>query len=412
MKYYILSLYILLLLPPFANSQDNFGYEFDTNDMKYENLVSTLSNLYSKYYENHHKDSIQTLIEYWDSLPNHKFNAVRCMFAMYPGDNYFAGEPLYRIKVLDALDSKPSTYLDNNINNSELVMALIQFKNRSQFVQYFQTGRTFEKIFEPIREDCDYIPPDSTFDKTTAAYAKSLTSNFPEGDSRKLICEVYSDMHEPLYSTMSKEEYEGSHLKEAYYAYVDSLRYGFHISVLHGRWMPQGNLSMLGNHPETGFRLGVIKRDWEYNFVFVNRSGKSENSYPIYSKENDYYGRNFSSYFGGLDGKYIITNLNRVQFNLLFGLGVESFNIDNSGMNHKEIEDLEDNYTRLGLNIGIGLQLFFSNKVALGIDLIYHPRDFSSYDYLRTTGQAISLQFSLSRYGFMVPEFLGHNLHD
>ncbi len=413
MIHYYFCIISLLLLPSFAQAEDNFDYQIDSEEIATGNFVFTLSNLYSIYYDNNHKDSIQTLIEYWDSLPMPKYDAVHCMFSMYPGNSYYRGEPLERIKILDELDSKPATYFDSNINNSALVMALIQFKNRSELLKiYKKNPRAFEISYDPLREDCDHIPPDSTFDKTTEDYARSLTSKFPEGDKRKLICEVYSDMHEPLYSTMSKEEYEDSPLKEAYYDYVDSLRYGFHICAFHGSWMPQGHLSMLGNHPETGFRLGFVKRDWEYNLVFSGRYGKTKKSYPIYSKESDYYGRSFSSYFGGLDGKYIITNLNRVQLNLLFGVGIESLNIDNTGMTQNEIEDFKDSYTRPSVNIGIGLQFFVSNKVALGIDLIYHPRDFSSYDYLRTTGQAISLQFSLSRYGFMVPEFLGHNLHE
>ncbi len=385
-------------------------------DLKYENAVQVCSNLYAKYYKENYKDSIDLLINYWDSISLPKdVNTFRYRIGHY-NNKYLYNEVLFRIKLLRDLENdKLSSYKIDSLGE-DLLNAILQFKNRVQYQQKYAFAPQATHFYtnEYYGALLDYVESGQEFDKATQAYAKSLSSKYDSTDVRRLICEVYADMSEPLYKVMKKEQYKGTKLRDEYFDFIDYTKYNhtMYISLTLGQWMPMGTLNMFGNHPELGLRMGFIAHNYEIGFSMNFRFSDSKNAYTIHTNKGIETSKSFYGHFIGFDGKYIIAKYKPLELFLIGGIGGDMISFDKELLDEAGREDFDYRVLNFGMNIGMGFQWFVSNNNSIGAALVYNHADRSDNEYLRVTGNSISLRFSVSSYKFGIPEVFGHKLHE
>ncbi len=417
MKSYLYILIVFLSCLLLKNVYASESY-FDTlfmpkNALKYENAAIVCSKLYTKYYNNEEKDSLNMLVDYWLDLRYNNTSFIRKEDIFYSG-NWFIkkDEARFRVKLLRDLDLETISTTQIDSKKEEYLNAIMQFKIRAGQKDFVRLDPKNPSFNESYRNNCSYIEPDSEFDRATEAYAHSLLEKYDSTDVRRLICEMYSDLHQPLFEVISKEQYKNTSLVKEYFASTSNQKGGIILSLSQGIWMPQGNLSMLGLHPETGFGIGGFKNDLSWLLSYKFRYLNSDTPYPVYTEEGIKESSMFFSSLLSLDFRYSWASIDNLKFNSLCSIGLEVLNFAEDVMSDSERQDHKSNDHFFSYTLGIGLQYYYSNRHSIGIDFIYHPVDRSGNDYLRATGHTISINMSYSFQLINFPDVFGDNLFD
>ncbi len=143
----------------------------------------------------------------------------------------------------------------------------------------------------------------------------------------------------------------------------DKYMYGleYHMSALVGIWMPIGNMSLLGNHANFGYQLGLRVEKMTYNITMAFKNFKTDDDFFIIDNGQINTTNKFFGGYIGIDIDREIYSCRRSQFDLLAGIGYDELTSHSRKKDNNNNNVKSPSINSLNINIGIGYK-YFINK--------------------------------------------------
>jgi len=222
----IFLLLLLLLSGGFVYSQ---GGDFDTRMSRRaafscEDVAYTSSLLFCDYVKRCDLDSAAMLLSYWN-------------------DKCHNNEAVERAKIL--LSIKTGTYSNDSLSY-DAIWDMTEFKRRLATER--GEGRSYYS----------YLEPGCEFDLFTREWAAEMMAEQDESSIEYLWCEFYSgETSGTLRAISEMDKSVAPRLVEEVKSMKAEIhrRYGLNMAFMSGIWMPTGELSVFGVHPEMGVQI-------------------------------------------------------------------------------------------------------------------------------------------------------------
>ena len=350
-----------------------------------EDISETSSLLFCDYVKRSDLDSAAMLLSYWND---------RCH------DN----EAVERAKIL--LSIKNGTYSDDSLSFG-VTWDMMEFKRR--LVE--ERGDYYEE--KPPFLYYSYLDPGCEFDLFTREWAAEMMVEQDENSIEYLWCQFFSGETSGTLRAISEMDKSAASFlvneTQKMIKEVGSREQAFNMAFLSGMWMPVGELSVFGIHPEIGFQVGGQDGRFMLDFTLLFRFAdtKKPYAYKRYIRESwgGYVSRQSNSFRGtylGLDFGYVAYKKKRSQVDVLAGLAYDA--ITEIGLDDDYNERPEDIYDRAGfwdyrsasynLNIGIGYRYFISKDLYLGVKAKYNFVDYSDRHLIDYKGYPVTVHFT------------------
>ena len=348
--------------------------QVDCSDISYN------SGLYFIKYMNENKlDSVSSLLDYWESKCGNR-------------------EPIYRARLLLAL--KTGQFNDSLLADGVL-FNIFNYQNRMDMIKYSNYYP-----YDDYKSYYGFIPPGQEFDNFTKELALGLKDNYKQESIEHLLTEFYSDNYDTIFSKIQTREYEETIIAEKYNEavkkYVNLPEY--HISWITGVWIPTGQLSKIGVHPELGFQVGMKHKRMNYDLTMAFKFIKSPNDY--YAMRNDVMEltNHFFGGYIGLDVGWDIYVKDGHEIQVTGGVAFDGFDVfkEDKKNDLKAVSTSSYNF-----NAGIGYRYYFTDSFYLGIRAKYNVVDYTLNNIIDFTGNPITIQFII---GGVDNAFRNHNL--
>jgi hypothetical protein len=358
---------IMIFIANFLSGQD-FDYlmtkkQADCSDISYN------SGLYFiRYMQENKLDSADFLLKYWEG---------KCGMR----------EPIYRAKILLAL--KQNQYNDSILTEGTL-NNIFNYQNRMDMIKYSNYY-----LYDNYKSYFGFIPPGQEFDNYTRELSKKLIREYEPDQIEYLLAEFYGENSDTIFSKIQTKAYGQTALTTEYEKAVDKYLNmpELHMSWVTGLWIPTGELTKLGLHPEMGFQIGAKHKKMNYDLIMA---------FKFINSPNDYYARRTKSgnsleltnhFFGGHIGFDIgrdIYSKNGYEIQLTGGVAFDGFD----ALTEDKDNDLKAESTwTYNFNFGLGYRYYVTNKFYLGLRGKYNIVDYSLNNVIDFTGNPITIQF-------------------
>ena len=336
--------------------------QVDCSDISYNSGV-----YFVKYLQEGKIDSAQSILRYWEE---------KC------GER----EPVFRAKILLALHE--GTYTDSLLTDG--VMPLIyNYKSRIDLIRSsnYYTYDEYKSYF-------GYTPPGQEFDQKTQEIAKSLTAKYDLETTEYLLAEFYSGETDSVFQRLQDGLGSESVLATKYNNEVEKYlkKAELHGAWITGVWIPTGDLTTLGVHPELGFQIGAKRKKMNYDFSMIFKFLKSPNDYIAYRDNKPEYTDNFLGGYIGFDvGRDIYAN-NGHEFQLTGGIAFDGFD----ALDGDDDQDVDSESTfSYNFNLGLGYRYYITNTFYIGLKAKYNLVNYSLNDVTDFKGNPITIHVSI-----------------
>lgn len=366
MKKIILLSVVLMSISAYAQDFDNLlnKKQYNCEDVSYNSAL-----LFEQYFTENKIDSAKSLLQYWES---------KCGLR----------EPVMRAKILLSIkenDFNNFSFPENSINY------IFNYLNRMDMIKYNNPH-----IYDNYKAYYGYVPANQEFDIFTKKSFEELMANYQGDEMEYLLCEFYSTNHDTIFSKIQSENYKDSPISKEYNKIVKQYlkEPEFHMALILGAWIPTGELSKLGTHPEIGFQMGVKHRRINYDLIMAFRFLKSANEYyarrePLGEQEltNNFFGGHI-----GFDLGYDIYAKKGNELQLTGGIAYDGFD----ALNSDDDSGLK-NATASSYNISVGLayRYYINNETYIGVRAKYNFVDYTLNEVVDFTGYPITVQFTI-----------------
>lgn len=360
---------LLLLLPLGIFPQDFDQMMVSMYQPSLEEIEKNSASLFVKFMEEHKTDSASMIIDYWEK---------KCGIS----------EPNFRARVLLSLtlnNFDEQIFATKGIQNMKMYRLRYERTNAEDINYYNYFGST----------STNAIPLGGEFDQLTLKHSNLLMNNYPEESIEYLVCKYYAGDFNLVYSKFLDENVLpksiiGQNIKKELAQLHNTTELNYALIV--GAWIPNGQIDMLGVHPELGFQAGWKRTRMNYDFTLLIRflSSASRYSYTDHDNKkkrtNDYLGVYF-----GFDTGYDFYVKKRSEFSVLGGLGLDVLDIvpENKKKDIESISALSANF-----NLGLGYRYYISTSHYLGLKVKYNFIDYSRSKHFDYGGNAITLQIT------------------
>lgn len=344
--------------------------------------ISQNSGLYLIHYLQEAKiDSAKSLLSYWEE---------KC------GER----EPIFRAKILLALIE--GNYSDSLITE-RTINYIYNYRSRLDIIR-----SSNYHFYDYNKSYYGFIPPNQEFDRIAQKIAKTLKSKYSEDSMEYLLAELYSEETDTLLYKIQSESYKNSRLRKEYDKEVAKYtKQGeFHMAWITGLWIPTGDLTTLGIHPDLGFQMGAKQGKMNYDFTMMFKFLESKNSYIAYRDDNPELTKEFFGGYIGIDIGRDIFVKNGHEFQLTGGIAIDGFD----ALQKDEELDLDsESAWSYNFNLGLGYRYYITNSFYLGLKAKYNIVDYSLNGVTDLTGHPITIQFTI---GSVSNIFRNNNLKD
>lgn len=241
-----------------------------------------------------------------------------------------------------------------------------------------------------------FIPIGQEFDSYSISFFSEYLNNTDSGTINHLLCEFYSNELESIFVKLQNSEFRNSNL---FHYYDKRVKHYVNMPELHGAllagiWIPTGGISQLGSHPRIGIQAGTkfrkINIDLTVSFKFL----KSANNYyarRVSSDDSVVLTDNFFGAYLGIDGGYDIWKKRNNEVQLLFGGGVDGFDVIEADTvrNIKPESILTYNF-----NLGVGYRFYVSETTYIGLNVKYNIVNYALRNIIDFKGNPVTLTFS------------------
>ncbi len=320
-----------------------------------------------KYMQEEKLDSAHNIIYYWEG---------KC------GER----EPIFRAKILLAL--KEGNYSDSLLTEG-VMNNIYNYINRMDIIKY-----SSYYSYDEYKPYYGYTPPGQEFDKGTQKIAKSLISNYNSETIEYLFAEFYSGNVALFFSKLQSGICKKSFLAEEYNKEVEKyVKKGeFHIAWITGLWIPTGDLTTLGIHPDLGFQMGSKVGKMNYDFSMTFKFLRSANYYTAYRGNNpELTDKFFGGYIGFDLGRDVYVN-NGNEIQITGGIAFDGFD----ALEEDDELDIDSESTwTYNINFGVAYRYYITNSFYIGLKAKYNIVDYSLNGVTDLKGNALTVQFSI-----------------
>ena len=249
-------------------------------------------------------------------------------------------------------------------------------------------------VYDNYRSYFGNVPPGQGFDNFTLEFAKNLKDIYQPETIQYLLCDFYGGNDDSIFIKLQSRKYASSSLANEYSQEVSKYlkKAEFHYSGIIGLWIPTGNLTQIGLHPEIGLQLGAKHRKMNYDFTVTFKFINSPNDYLARRKKSTDSLELTNHFFGGYFGIDIgrdILSLKGHEIQIIGGIGMDGFD----ALKEDKTRNLEsESVWTYNVNIGLSYRYYLSNSLYIGIRAKYNIVDYSLNNVVDFSGNPITIQ--------------------
>ncbi|MEM7109568.1 MAG: hypothetical protein AAF519_15190 [Bacteroidota bacterium] len=236
-----------------------------------------------------------------------------------------------------------------------------------------------------------------SFDTYTSLWARDLLfGRIDLCDEEYRILTLYAEKIDAFFARLNKDNCPESKLGRIYRMELNQLKKlpDYDWGLIAGYWMPQGNASLLGNHPTLGLYGGLQKGRWLFDFTILFRFLEADNDYFVVEDGIEYETDHFFGGYIGADIGYQLVKRDKSRLYALSGVGFDGFDALGGG----DEDDPSKSINSLNLNLGLGFRQFFSHNLYIGIEARQNFVDYNNRGGTDLSGNSQSIRLL---FGFM-----------
>jgi hypothetical protein len=208
-------------------------------------------------------------------------------------------------------------------------------------------------------------PIDNTHDNFAqfrSALARLASENSVGEPQGQILGQFYGGAFDSAFSRIQSDELWGSSLRRNYDEFVSRVKRlnpaRANVGILIGSWIPQGNNSLLGNHPEIGLQLGGEAKLWRADAIISYRFSPAKREFLVDSLGQLTPTRKFSSWLFGIEGGLKLLDTPVSSTELFGGLGYDViYSITEAGDPENRV-----GHGSLAASIGFRQRLFLNQR--------------------------------------------------
>jgi hypothetical protein len=361
---------VVMVFPARVIGQIDIGNLMVRETITCQNIAKNATALIPLLHQANQLDTLYALLYYWD-------------------ENCGLAEPLLRFYLLDQIENN---YFSDDFYPGQILTYLEDYRKTTEFgdPNYYLDYYSWE--YYSI--DPAYTP----FTQNLALYLQRYADLQP---IELFFLDFYSHNFDNAMERLKSGELAGTRLDSIYNAQKEiakSAKRTF-VSLYGGLWKPNGELALLGSHPEIGFGGGFIQQGFLMELIFKIGFLPSPNYYEVVFGSQGYQTKSFTNiHISGRIGLVPI-DINNHQLLLSVGLGYEGIQAFNNAQ--REEEGLYRMISSVSFCPGMEFRFPASENSFVGLNLRYNFLNFKTQrNETPLKGNAILLGLS---WGFFEP---------
>jgi len=298
-------------------------------------------------------------------------------------------EPAERLNLLMSIydNTLDINKLDNIIQNLLIYKAIINDYRIKDSVFYL-----------PYRYVTGYPEIAKSYNDETKLFARKIYNDLNEDSEAKLLTEYYTNNFDSLFIKIQDDNYKDSRLHKEYNKYANKVikdSFSIKFGLYSGIWIPNDELSKIGNHLNTGFQMGLRGLSgWGLNLNMCQRFQDFPDSIELNFNDTS---RNTLRYMGGFYGIDISRNLLttvKSEIDLIAGVALDGFNSTYDIPEEKRY--IETTVNSVNFNFGIAYRFIIKQQYFTEIHFRYNIINYDSKTAnTDLSGNAITLNINL-----------------
>ncbi len=320
------------------------------------------------------------------SLEKNEFDSAKIILDYWEG-KCGTREPVFRAKVILAFATGQNT---DSLTDDETLYLLNNYRNRAEMIE----SRNFSG-YDYAKPYYGFVPVGQEFDSFTIRFFKSALKKEEKFTTNYLLSEFYGDNIDTLFTKIKSEAYKDTRLSEEY-AKIEQ-KAGALVSanyaLLMTAWIPTGDISILGVHPQLGLQVGGKYKKVNFDLTLAFKFLRSKTGYYATRVKSDKSVVSTDKFFGGyigFDFGYDMWSVKNNEFQLIGGIGYDGFDaIDEDKKNDLDAESVSS----YNFNFGIGYRYYFQGGAYVGLQAKYNLVDYTLNRVINFTGNPITISF-------------------
>jgi len=340
-----------------ANAQSDSAMEkLMTRRILYaDDITYNCSYLVPQYYNSGKLDELKNLMDYWER----KCGKV---------------EPLVSFQILYAIKSGS---FNESLYDANMVRYLLAYKDN-------YTGKdTSMNYYYGLH------PVDGSYYEFLSAMANSMRSQKGLTATEQVLVDFYATRDLNVLNKLDSSAYNNTVLQQSFDK-VKKQRNGLNNyggGLFAGVWVPNGNLQLLGVHPDLGADLFVRSQRFVLGMDMQVRFLKSASSYQVYSDNVQKTTNYFSSVSLGATAGYAVVQTEKSELLAIGGVEYDALyqlksTTDNDSYNGKYIASLN-------LNAGMEYRYYYNGYDYLGLQAKYNQLFYNNAGGTNLSGGAV-----------------------
>ncbi len=291
------------------------------------------------------------------------------------------------------LDMQQSSFDVNSLDSGNKLNALL--------VEYPQATRDSKGYGLPMRRYYYFSDYERVLFAFIQRWATDLLHSNSLNDEETFICNVLAGNLKHPETTLKANKTKYPQL----YAlvrknYGDSRSHGAGVMTFSaGTWIPSGNLSILGTHPQFGLQFGGRGKNNELDLTLQVRVGRSSHYYTVLRSDSVYSRNNFTGGYVGLDFAHYFYTSTNFEAGLLVGAGYDGFDISGDTNDHNEDYLKPWGIGSFNFNTGFRMNYFFNPRLFIGIVAKHNYISYHNHGGTDMSGNAFSIDLLIGGSG-------------
>ena len=278
---------------------------------------------------------------------------------------------------------------DDSLVGSSTMPQMVWYRAEQEYRPTFGQWNFLYGFSRPIDNTHD------RFEDLTNQLARQISQDSEAVPQAQALGLFYSGNYDTAMAMIQSDRCRGTALRAAYDDYVGQLKSmfpgRFNFGLLVGVWVPQNNISFLGEHPDFGVQLGGESRRWRGDLVFNVRFTDAANDYQVHDGSSVVTTDKFTDWLLGAEFGYKVFESAQASTDVFIGLGFEQI------VSVEEPADPRMHVTHGSFAPSIGLRhrIFLNNHNGwyIGGNLRYSYVDHSNPRGTDLSGGAMTISF-------------------
>lgn len=210
-------------------------------------------------------------------------------------------------------------------------------------------------------------------DQFTVQWAIKLLQRKSVPPLEMFFLRIYSNNFDSAFEMLQSPSFNGTKLQQ-YYALQKKrqrMSYSFISELLAGAWIPQENLTLVGVHPQIGYRLGLEVNRFDAGLILGLKFLNSPNEFQVLKNDSVWNTRHFFGGVLGLDMGYDLIRFGKNHLKVLGGMAYDGFDVLSENSSNSDTK-ITKTLNSLNVNVGLGYAWQFNQANCVGIECKYN----------------------------------------